>query len=250
MSYKKLGRSSCSDTLKVLEADILHANAMAAAIPNSKNGARVQMKLVYNHLAPIVLFFLRWIDCSCTCLFPKYLNLFQILIFKVYTDGRPTSTCGRKATVQDFYAVILPSLQQLHYDFVELGITEDENIGLRSNGKKRLGGSGLVNLGTERDDECGICLEPCTKMVLPTCCHAMCMKCFNDWNKRSVSCPFCRGNLKSVKSKDLWVLIGKDDVVDQEIVSREELLHFYLYIKSLPKDSPDPSFTMYHEHLI
>ncbi|CAI9761724.1 unnamed protein product [Fraxinus pennsylvanica] len=250
MSYQKLGSSSCGDTLRVLEADIHLANAMAAAIPNAKNGARVQMKLICNHLTTIVLFFLRWIDCSCTCLFPKYLNLFDILIYKVYMDGRPIKTLGRKAKVQDFYAIILPTLLQLHHDFVAPDNTEDENMGPKSIGKKRLGSGGLANLGTERDDECGICLEPCTKMVLPNCCHAMCMKCFNDWNKRSMSCPFCRGNLTSVMQKDLWVLTGKDEVVDQETVSREELLHFYLYIKSLPKYSPVPKFVMYHEHLI
>ncbi|KAL2484480.1 RING/U-box superfamily protein [Abeliophyllum distichum] len=251
MYYQQLGRSSCRVTVRDLETDIQHANTMATEIPNAKNGARVQMKLVYSHLAPIVLYFLQWIDFSRTCFFPKYLNLFHILIYKVYADESPTIlTQGRKATVQDFYAIILPSLQQLHYNFVELNSTEDENIGSRSNGKKRLGGGGLANLGTERDDECGICLEPCTKMVLPNCCHVMCMKCFNDWSKRSVSCPFCRGNLTSVKSKDLWVLTGNDDMVDQETVSREELLHFYLYIKSLPKDSPDPSFVMYYEDLL
>lgn len=33
----------------------------------------------------------------------------------------------------------------------------------------------------EREDECGICLEPCSKMVLPNCCHAMCINCYRDW---------------------------------------------------------------------
>jgi hypothetical protein len=32
-----------------------------------------------------------------------------------------------------------------------------------------------------REDECGICLEPCTKMVVPSCCHAMCINCYRDW---------------------------------------------------------------------
>ncbi|KAL2510312.1 RING/U-box superfamily protein [Forsythia ovata] len=251
MSYQKLGRRSCSETLRVLETDIKHANAMAAAIPNAKNGTRVQMKLVYNQSARIFLFLLRWIDCSCTCFFLKYLNLFYILIHKVHTDGRPTiSTRGKKATVQDFYAIIYPSLQHLHYDFVELHSTEDENIGSKSNAKMRLGGGGLTNLGTERDDECRICLQPCTKVVLPDCCHAMCMKCFNAWSIRSVYCPFCRDDLTGVELEDLWVLTSKDDVVDHNTASREELLNFYLYIKSLPKDSPDPSFIMHYEHLV
>jgi hypothetical protein len=33
----------------------------------------------------------------------------------------------------------------------------------------------------EREDECGICMETCTKMVLPNCSHAMCIKCYRDW---------------------------------------------------------------------
>uniref|UniRef100_A0A5B7C4B8 Uncharacterized protein n=1 Tax=Davidia involucrata TaxID=16924 RepID=A0A5B7C4B8_DAVIN len=106
MMYYQLGRSSYQDSLKVLEADIQHANALAAAIPRAKGGAHLQMKLVYNHLAPLLLFLLQWLDCSCTCLLPKYLNLFHILVYKVYTDGRPkTPTHGRKATISDFYGL-------------------------------------------------------------------------------------------------------------------------------------------------
>lgn len=79
-------------------------------------------------------------------------------------------------------AVILPSLQQLHYDLVELDDGNNENLARRSFGKKRLEGDGVyANLDSERDDECGICLEPCTKMVVPNCCHAMCINCYRDW---------------------------------------------------------------------
>ncbi|KAA8529688.1 hypothetical protein F0562_034212 [Nyssa sinensis] len=252
MMYYQLGRSSYQDSLKVLEADIQHANALAAAIPRGKGGARLQMKLVYNQLAPLFLFLLQWMDSSCTCLLPRYLNLFHILVYKVYTDGRPNiSTRGRKATISDFYAVILPSLQRLHCDLVELDNTKDENPGMDIIGKKRLErSSGFSTVDLERDDECGICLEPCAKMVLPNCCHAMCINCYRDWNTRSESCPFCRGSLKRVKSRDLWVLTCSDDVVDTETVSKEDLLRFYLYINGLPKDSPDALFLMYYEYSI
>ncbi|KAL0897879.1 hypothetical protein Bca101_081840 [Brassica carinata] len=33
-------------------------------------------------------------------------------------------------------------------------------------------------------------------MVLPNCCHAMCIKCYRNWNTKSESCPFCRGSIK------------------------------------------------------
>ncbi|KAL3650217.1 hypothetical protein CASFOL_006620 [Castilleja foliolosa] len=169
----------------------------------------------------------------------------------VYTDGRPkASTLGRKASVKEFYAFILPSLQQLHSEFVEQDSTNGENILLNGTGKKRLERDrGYNYVDSERDDECGICLEPCTKMVTPNCCHAMCINCYRDWSTRSESCPFCRGTLKRVGSRDLWVLTGKDDVIDPEKVSKEDLRRFYLYIRNLPKDSPDAVFVMYYEYL-
>ncbi|KAF3973171.1 hypothetical protein ACB098_03G131200 [Castanea mollissima] len=252
MMYYELARSSYQDSLKVLEADIQHANALAAVIPRAKSGARLQMKLVYNQLAPLYLFLLQWLDCSCTCLLPRYLNFFHILVYKVYTDGRPNiSTHGRKATIRDFYAVILPSLQRLHGSLEDFDVTKEGNLRMEMSCKKRLEGDGrLTNVDLEREDECGICLEPCTKMVLPNCCHSMCIKCYRNWNTRSESCPFCRGSLKRVNSEDLWVLTCNDDVVDPETVSKEDVLRFYLYINSLPKDYPDSLFLVYYEYLI
>ena len=72
----------------------------------------------------------------------------------------------------------------------------------------------------------------------------------NCRNTRSKSCPFCRGSLKRVNSEDLWVLTCNDDVVDPETVSKEDVLQFYLYINSLPKDYPDALFLVYYEYLI
>ncbi|CAI9093295.1 OLC1v1028765C2 [Oldenlandia corymbosa var. corymbosa] len=217
----------------------------AAEIPRGKRGARLQMKLVYNQLAPLFLFLLQWMDCSCTCLLPRYLNLFHVLIYKVYADGRQRiSRHGRKASISEFYAIILPSLQRLHEDLIE----SETNI----IHKNRLegGAHAFTSCDPEREDECGICLEPCTKIVLPNCCHAMCINCYRDWNTRSESCPFCRGSIKRVKSRDLWVLTCGDDVVDTDTVTKEDLSRFYLYINNLPKDSPDALFMMYYEYLI
>lgn len=55
----------------------------ATAIPNAKGDVRLQMKLVYNHLSSLFLFLLPLVDCCCTCIFPRYLNLFHILVYKV-----------------------------------------------------------------------------------------------------------------------------------------------------------------------
>ncbi|XP_042047283.1 E3 ubiquitin-protein ligase AIRP2-like isoform X1 [Salvia splendens] len=246
MHYQQLARTSYNDSLSLLETDIQHANAMAAAIPKAKGGARLQMKLVYNHLSPLFLYFLKWIDCSCAYFLPRILNPFHILIYKVYTDGRPKiSTIGRKATMKEFYGLILPSLEQLHYDLVEVDDGDCKSIAFSS--KKRLEGDGG---DSERDDECGICLEACTKMVMPNCCHAMCINCYRDWSTRSESCPFCRGSLRRVESRDLWELTGKDEVIERGAVSTEDLRRFYLYVRNLPKDIPDALFLMYYEYLI
>lgn len=79
-------------------------------------------------------------------------------------------------------AVILPSLQRLQGDLVEWDDSNEENPGTEVIGKARHESSkGFSNVDLEREDECGICLEPCTKMVLPNCCHEMCINCYRDW---------------------------------------------------------------------
>lgn len=71
-----------------------------------------------------------------------------------------------------------------------------------------------------------------------------------DRNMRSESCPFCRGSIKRVDSGDLWVMTCNSDVVDQETVSKEDMLRFYMYMNSLPKDIPNALFLFYYEYLI
>ncbi|OMO99072.1 Zinc finger, RING-type [Corchorus capsularis] len=244
--------SSCQDYLKVLEADIQHANMLAASIPRAKGDSCFQMKLVYNHLAPIFLFFLQWLDCSCSCLLSSYIDIFHIVVYQVLSDGRPSiSSCGRKATIREFYSVILPSLQRLHGDLSELDVSTEEDHCFEVVGKKKSECKRKVSdVELEREDECGICLEPCNKIVLPNCCHAMCINCYRDWSLRSESCPFCRGSLKRVTSGDLWVLTRSTDVVETQTVLKEDMLRFHLYINRLPKDVPDAVFLMYYEYLI
>ncbi|KAG2676081.1 hypothetical protein I3760_12G034900 [Carya illinoinensis] len=243
---------SYQDSLKVLEADIQHANMLAASIPQGKSGACLQMKLVYHHLAPILLFLLQWMDCSCTCLLPSYLRLFHIIVYKVHPDGKlNVSSCGRRATIREFYAVILPSLQHLSGNSSELDITQEEGSCFEMFVRKKLEKKRkILDVDLEREDECGICLEPCTKMVVPNCCHAMCINCYHNWNARSESCPFCRGSLKRVNSGDLWVLTCGSDVVDPQSLLTEDMLRFRLYINNLPRDIPDALFLMYYEYLL
>ncbi|KAJ1392883.1 Zinc finger, RING/FYVE/PHD-type [Sesbania bispinosa] len=78
----------------------------------------------------------------------------------------------------------LETFMRLHGSFEKLEISEEgfSSIEGSSYGKKVIEGDGkLTNVDLQREDECGICLEPCTKMVLPNCCHAMCIKCYRKW---------------------------------------------------------------------
>ncbi|KAL0794463.1 hypothetical protein Bca101_065840 [Brassica carinata] len=280
--YNQLAISSSSssssyyESLKILEADVQHANTLAEAIPMGKNNVRLQMKLVQSNFASLLLFLLRWMDLSCSCLLPRYFNLFHVLVYKVHSDGQPKlTTHGRKATISEFYGkqtcnrcwgfsvsnfgtnvvlsfegVILPSLQLLHSNLDELA-NADLGFDLKRLSKKitkEARSSRFSNAGFDREEECGICLETCTKMVLPNCCHSMCIKCYRNWNLKSQSCPFCRGSMKRVNSEDLWVLAGDNDVVDTRTASREDLFRFYLYISSLPKDYPEALFLVYYEY--
>ncbi|KAK7330587.1 hypothetical protein VNO77_24783 [Canavalia gladiata] len=241
--------SSFRDSLKALEADIQHANMLAASISKGKGRSCLQMKLVYNKLAPIILFLFPWMDCSCSCLLSSHYNLFRVVVYKVHTSGKPNIySCGRKATIRDFYSVILPSLQRLHLDLNDITHDRDHNVEMvinRNEEDKRK----PCDLELERENECGICLESCTKVVLPGCCHAMCINCYNDWNTRSESCPFCRGSLKRVKSGDLWTLTCSGDVIDMQTIYREDMLRLDLFVNNLPEYIPDALFFMYYEYL-
>ncbi|KAK9675469.1 hypothetical protein RND81_11G009000 [Saponaria officinalis] len=216
------------------------------------------MKLVYNELAQLFFILLQWFDGSCSCFFPLYFNLFHILIYEVHTDdvGLNMSSEGSKASIRDFYAIILPSLKRLHSDVVEH--ESIRNLTAKNDTRKDVYGNGRRQQNAtdrEREEECGICLVATTKMVLPGCCHEMCINCYRNWNRRSESCPFCRTGIRRVKSEDLWVLTSKSEVIDAENVSKEELSTFYNFIQSLPKNnnnttSPESLFWVYNDFLI
>ncbi|KAL9257540.1 Two-component response regulator ORR26-like protein [Drosera capensis] len=224
MWQNQVGKSIFKESIESLEADIQHANSLAATLPRDYCGHCVQMRLSYSPLALLFLHFIEWMDYSCTDALPNFLGLLHILVYKAYADGIPikSSSQEKKATPKDFYAVIYPLLKQLE---ANLGESEEGNKKNRRSDHKR---NQVEEL--ERDEECGICLEPHTKMVLPECGHSMCIRCFDDWSSRSQSCPFCRGCLNWVSSKDLWVLVTNCDIIDTSVIARENvnLLAAYL----------------------
>ncbi|XP_074274337.1 E3 ubiquitin-protein ligase AIRP2-like [Silene latifolia] len=247
MWQKQASKSCYRESIKTLEADIQHANNLAASLPKDYCGDSVQMRLSYSPLAPFLLYLIEWMDCSCTDALPSFLGLHQILLYKAYVDGMPTmSSQEKKATLREFYAVIYPSLRQLEGNLIDLEESKKQTRISDSLSRKRMEEKRkLFDKETERDEECGICMELGTKMVLPTCGHSMCIRCFHDWNSRSRSCPFCRGSLKRVSSKDLWVLTNIYEVVDSVTIARENLTRFYLYIDSLPPVAPDTNIYVY-----
>ncbi|KAL0903726.1 hypothetical protein M5K25_028124 [Dendrobium thyrsiflorum] len=244
--------SSFKGSLKALEVDIQHANTLADAVHKAYGGACLQMKLSYSPMAPIFLFLLQWVNCVPTYVLPSYLGLLQIVIYKVNTDEKSTvSAYERGASIKEFYAIIYPSLKQLESDLLEKEESYDRGRGKENIGRKR--GEEwrkISDKDLERDDECGICMEICTKMVLPSCNHVMCINCYHDWNKRSQSCPFCRGSLKRVRSRDLWVLTSTSDIVDTATLEEENVRRFYCYIDSLPLNIPDTLFLVYYDYML
>ncbi|KAE9454179.1 hypothetical protein C3L33_13913, partial [Rhododendron williamsianum] len=171
--------------LSVVKKVALWIVARAAALPTDYDGDCIQFKLSYSTFAPFLLFLIEWLDYSCTDSLPSYLGILHILVYKVYIDGMPTmSSQDRKATLREFYAVVYPSLQQLE-GFVNVLVQDNnsrtqfpEALGIEAiEGKRDLSGTNNI----ERDDECGICMECCTKIVLPDCGHSMCNRCFHEW---------------------------------------------------------------------
>lgn len=254
MWQKQAQSSPFKESIKVLEADIQHANSLAAAIPKDYGGGVVQMKLSYSHFAPFLLFLIEWLDYSCIDTLPSYLGLLHVLVHKVYVDGIPSmSSKERRATLREFYAVIYPSLKQLEDELIELkddGNKKNQCCDSLSRARKE-DMTDLFYNDLLRDDECGICLETRPKMVLPNCGHSMCITCFRDWNARSQSCPFCRGSLKRVSSGDLWVLTSESDAVDMKTLAKENVRSFYLYIENLPFIVLVPDTHLFlHDYLI
>ncbi|KAJ8448029.1 hypothetical protein Cgig2_028905 [Carnegiea gigantea] len=211
-------RKSFKDSLKVLEADIQHANTLLSnLIFNTK---RVAEEKVREELS-------------------------------VYVDGTTTmSTHERKASIREFYAVIYPSLLQL-----QSGVTETEDKKQKAVCMERYRKRDeeeyrqYTDMDIEREEECGICMEMNSKIVLPNCNHVMCLKCYREWRSRSQSCPFCRDSLKRVNSGDLWVFTDSRDVVDMTTLTKENLRRLFMYIEKLPLIVPDSLFDAYDSHL-
>ncbi|KEH36534.1 RING zinc finger protein [Medicago truncatula] len=203
-----MGRSF-KESLKLLEADIHHANTLASDFPREYDGACLQMRMSYSPAAHLFLFLVQWTDCNLA----GALGLLRILIYKVYVDGTTTmSTHERKASIREFYAVIYPSLLQL-----EKGVTDAEDKKQkvvcmeRYRRREDEEHKQFSDIDFEREEECGICMEMNSKIVLPNCNHVMCLKCYHEWYSLSLSLThthtylILRSWLVGFKKYEVWL---------------------------------------------
>ncbi|KAK2361071.1 E3 ubiquitin-protein ligase AIRP2 [Trifolium repens] len=240
-------RKSFKDSLKALEADIHFANTLASDYPSDLDGACVQMRLSYSPAAHLFLFLVQWTDCQLA----GALGLLKILIYKAYKDGKTTmSIYERKASLKEFYGVVFPSLLQLHRGITDVDDRKQKHLcATRYKPKDGVDKGKSSEIDTQREEECDICLEMNTIVVLPNCNHSMCMKCYRDWNARSESCPFCRDSLKRVNSGDLWMYMRSNEIDDLASINKENLKRLFMYIEKLPLVAR-PYIHMLSSHLV
>lgn len=236
-------RKSFKDSLKALEADIQHANTLASDYPREYDGGCLQMRLSYSPCARIFLFLVQWTDCHLA----GVLGFLRILIYKAYEDGRTSmSIHERKATIKEFYGVIFPSLLQLQRGITEVEERKQREICAKKYRRRDEMDKGkLSEIEIEREEECGICMEMKSKVVLPSCSHALCIKCYRNWRARSQSCPFCRDSLKRVNSGDLWIYTSNCEIIEFSAIAKENLKRLFMYIEKLPLLVPDTMLVSY-----
>ncbi|XP_017192446.2 E3 ubiquitin-protein ligase AIRP2-like isoform X3 [Malus domestica] len=175
---KRKMRKSFKDSLKALQADIQFANTLASGYPRENDGACFQMRLSYSPAAQFFWFLIQWTDCHLA----GSMGLLRILIYKVYEDGKTTmSIHERKASLKEFYSVIFPSLLQLQRGLTEVeDRKQNEILSTKYKRKDEAVKGKLSEIDLEREEECGICMEMNSKVVLPNCSHCMCMKCYRN----------------------------------------------------------------------
>ncbi|PKU69301.1 E3 ubiquitin-protein ligase AIRP2 isoform X2 [Dendrobium catenatum] len=231
--FKSYTKNPLKDSLKVLEADIYHANTMASESPF--NGTCMQIRISYSPAATFFLFLAQWTDCSLA----EALGLLSISIYKVYLDGTSSMFASeKKASIKQFYSFIFPTLMQLRRKITGMETMEDQNKKkmfleryMRTDDDDQMH---LSVSDAEREEECGICMLQNSKFVLPTCNHCLCLSCFNECKAKSEWCPFCRSSLLEVVADELWVFIERRDIADLTTVFEEDHRRLSMYLDRLP----------------
>lgn len=92
--------------------------------------------------------------------------------------------------------VIFPSLLQLQRGITDIDDRKQRELCATKyrRGDETSKGK-LSEIEIEREEECGICMEMNTKVVLPSCNHSLCLKCYRNWWANSSNLldfpPFC-----------------------------------------------------------
>lgn len=78
--------------------------------------------------------------------------------------------------------MIFPSLLQLQRGITDLEDRKQKDLcTLRYRKKDELERGKSSEIDLEREEECGICFEMNSRVVLPNCSHSLCLKCYRDW---------------------------------------------------------------------
>lgn len=120
-----------------------------------------------------------------SCLFFVALNLkdyfvtcwhiFVYVIYIPYSSFNPHN--GTSCT-----GVIFPSLLQLQRGITDVDERKQRDIYTAKYRRRDQTDKGkLSEIEIEREEECGICMEMNTKVVLPECNHSLCMRCYKKW---------------------------------------------------------------------
>lgn len=88
----------------------------------------------------------------------------------------------RTAICLAWAAVIFPSLLQLQRGITDVEDKKQKAVCMERYRKKDEDERcSFSDIDVEREEECGICMEMNSKVVLPNCTHAMCLRCYQDW---------------------------------------------------------------------
>ncbi|KAK1312485.1 hypothetical protein QJS10_CPA07g00010 [Acorus calamus] len=232
-------RRTFKESLKELEAHIQYANTVAEAHRRGCDGMCLQMRVSYGQAAQFFLFLVQWTNCRLA----GALGLMRILIYKVkhpHSYSLNNSSCHKNLALRA--GVIYPSLLQLESGISDVEYQKQRDLNAQKYKKDEIEKGKLCEIDAEREEECGICMETNSKVVLPNCNHSLCMKCYRDWRARSQSCPFCRDSLKRMNSNDLWMYTDNREVVDMNVITKENIKRLFVYIDKLPLLIPDPVF--------
>ncbi|KAL8258774.1 hypothetical protein R6Q59_026727 [Mikania micrantha] len=226
-------RKNYKDSLKSLGADIQYANTLALNSIKDDDGSYLQLRLYFSPSVDLFSCLFPWADCRIA----GALGLISVFIHTMQANDKTTMLVHkRKASMRQFYGFIFPSIMQLQSAITNLEEEKQKEVLLKNYSRNdRFEKQNLSDADVERETECGICMETNRKLVvLPSCNHSLCLKCYCDWRKRSRSCPFCRENLNGEKLTDFWIYIEASDIIDLNVTLKENTKRLFKYIEKSP----------------